>query len=612
MRPQTNTSGAGWIALAAILLLALGLMFSAARGDSAVMDELAHIPAGYGYVAYLSYELNPEHPPLVKALAALPLKWLGMRFPTDSDAWTRQSNAEWTVGRQFLYESGNDANRLLLAARAGPMLLTLLTTAVLYIWSRRRFGPLWGLLPAVLFGLSPHVLAHGHYVTTDVAAACGVVLATWAFLEDLHDPSAAKLMLAGIAFGAAQISKFSAVLLIPYFILLAVCWSAARAGSRSRAAARLAGVFLIGYVVIVYPTYFLLTRGYSISRQTSDTVHNLATYENGPAPEGEPCRPQRCPADLVVWMSAQPVWRPLAAYAEGVLMVRQRTSEGGKTYWLGRTSGRGSRWYFPIVYLLKEPIPALVLVAVGAGLSLRRRWSPFGWTQVRQPAVGDPGNGFTDFALALWCGIYWLSSVQSPLNIGFRHLFPTLPFVYMLTAGAWREWTPKAAWLKPGLVALLLVWFIGETASASPFFLSSFNEFGGGRSDGYRYATDSNFDWGQDLLRLREFADAHPEVDRLAVDYFGGGALESAFSRSIKAEPWSSARGNPADAGIHWLAISASVLQTAVQPTTGDLARPPQDEYRWLTSMRPRDAGFGAVPHPDYRAGTSIFIYHLP
>jgi len=295
-----------------------------------------------------------------------------------------------------------------------------------------------------------------------------------------------------------------------------------------------------------------------------------------------------------------------------VLMVRQRTSEGGKTYWLGRTSGRGSRWYFPIVYLLKEPIPVLALVAIGAGLTVRRRRIPITWAHIREGVAGDRANGFTDFALVLWCGIYWLSSVQSPLNIGFRHLFPTLPFIYMLTAGAWCEWTPKAAWLKPGLVALLLVWFVGETAAASPLYLSSFNEFGGGRSDGYRYATDSNFDWGQDLLRLREFADAHPEVDRLAVDYFGGGAPESAFSRSIKAEPWSSARGNPADAGIHWLAISASVLQTAVQPTTGDLARPPQDEYRWLTSTRRRDAGFGAVPHPDYRAGASIFIYHLP
>jgi hypothetical protein len=182
----------------------------------------------------------------------------------------------------------------------------------------------------------------------------------------------------------------------------------------------------------------------------------------------------------------------------------------------------------------------------------------------------------------------------------------------MLTAGAWRDWEPRTAGIKAGLVALLLVCFVGETVAASPLFLSSFNEFGGGRTEGYRYTTDSNFDWGQDLLRLREFVDAHPEIDRIAVDYFGGGALESAFSRSIKAEPWSSARGNPSDAGIHWLAISASVLQSAVQPLTGDLARAPQDEYRWLTSMRARDTGFGGAPHADYRAGTSIFIYHLP
>src|SRR5260221_333255 len=67
-----------------------------------------------------------------------------------------------------------------------------------------------------------------------------------------------------------------------------------------------------------------------------------------------------------------------------------------------RTSGRGSRWYFPIVYLLKEPIPVLALVAVGAVLALRRRrirLMPFIGTQTRQRAAGDPWNAFTDFAL---------------------------------------------------------------------------------------------------------------------------------------------------------------------------------------------------------------------
>ena len=45
------------------------------------MDELAHIPAGYGYIHNFDYRLNPEHPPLVKALAMFPvLVWMYARL----------------------------------------------------------------------------------------------------------------------------------------------------------------------------------------------------------------------------------------------------------------------------------------------------------------------------------------------------------------------------------------------------------------------------------------------------------------------------------------------------------------------------------------------------
>jgi len=198
--------------------------------------------------------------------------------------------------------------------------------------------------------------------------------------------------------------------------------------------------------------------------------------------------------DLVVWMSGQPLWRPLAVYAEGVLMVRQRTSEGHDVL-----AGPGVGPRLTLVLSHRVRVEG---ADSGARARRDRRWTHRAQTANFAGLGSDAtrrrrrrGERFTDFALALWCAIYLLMSVQSPLNIGFRHLFPALPFIYMLTAGAWRDWTPRAAWLKPGLVALLLVWFAGETASASPLFLSSFNEFGGGRSDGYRYATDSNFDW---------------------------------------------------------------------------------------------------------------------
>ena len=47
-----------WAAVALVVIYAasFGLMLSASHGDSAIDDELAHIPAGYGYVHNLSYD----------------------------------------------------------------------------------------------------------------------------------------------------------------------------------------------------------------------------------------------------------------------------------------------------------------------------------------------------------------------------------------------------------------------------------------------------------------------------------------------------------------------------------------------------------------------------
>src|SRR3989344_7912952 len=138
--------------LAGIVLATLFLMLWASFGDSAIMDELAHIPAGYGYVNNLDYRLNPEHPPLVKALAAAPLAFLYFYFPTGDPAWMKDINGQWAMGNDFLYGSGNDADYIVRSSRIGPMILTLLLIILIYAWSAELFGAWWALLPAILFG----------------------------------------------------------------------------------------------------------------------------------------------------------------------------------------------------------------------------------------------------------------------------------------------------------------------------------------------------------------------------------------------------------------------------------------------------------------------------
>jgi hypothetical protein len=131
---------------------------------------------------------------------------------------------------------------------------------------------------------------------------------------------------------------------------------------------------------------------------------------------------------------------------------------------------------------------------------------------------------------------------------------------------------------------------------------------------------DSNYDWGQDLIRLQSWVNANPQVDKIAVDYFGGGDPE--YYLGNKEVDWSSAQGNPATQGIHWLAVSVNTLEIASQPLIPGEARNASDTYSWLTALRASSSGadtagtwlggdMGNVPMPDARAGTSIFIYHL-
>ena len=636
-----------WWAATALVLICItsfGLMLSASRTDSAIDDELAHIPAGYGYVHNLDYRLNPEHPPLVKALAMLPVfMFVHPNFPTQIPAWTTELNGEWDMGTAFLYQSGNDANEIIQTARVMPILLTILTIILVYFLARRLMGKLWALLPTFLFALDPTVLGQGHYVTTDLGAAFGITLATYFFLKYIDAPTTKHLWYAGIAFGVAQIAKFSAPLLVPLFIFLVIAlwlrdlaaqWSTTDASRRRktffvrlcRSAWKLILLFVIGYAFVVYPVYFLFTSGYPIQHQVADTTTILASFATGPTPAGAICTGMRCVADADIWMSKHYLTRPIAEYTLGVLMALQRVDGGNTIYFLGVVRGSGGWMYFPVLFLLKEPIPTLIIVLLG--LLIAAWWTidatmksrPGVELTIRQRMIAYLTDHFGEFSLASFVVLYWGYSMHSPLNIGIRHIMPTIPFIFILAAVVWKKWIMQLKFssvAKYLFLILLLAWLLLETLFAAPYFLSYFNEIGGGVQSGYHFVTDSNYDWGQDLLRLQSWTNANPQVGTIAVDYFGGG--DPQYYLGSKAVPWSSSMGNPADHGIHWLAVSVNTLESDIQPLGAGQSRNASDTYSWLTAIRPpADApgtwlggSMGNVPAPDYRVGTSIFIYHL-
>ena len=148
------------------------------------------------------------------------LMFVNPTFSTNNPAWTTEVNGEWDMGTAFLYQSGNNADEIIQVGRVMPILITILTILLAYFLARRLMGTLWALLPTFLFALDPTVLAQGHYVTTGLGAAFGIILAIFFFLKYIDDPSTKHLWYVGLAFGVAQIAKFSTPLLVPLFIFL--------------------------------------------------------------------------------------------------------------------------------------------------------------------------------------------------------------------------------------------------------------------------------------------------------------------------------------------------------------------------------------------------------
>jgi len=122
-----------WVVYLGVFLI-LGAMFLismlTARKDSAIVDEIAHIPAGYSYLAKQDLRLNPEHPPLAKAIAGFPLLFLKLNQPFED--WSWQEINQWESGWYFLYRAGNSPDLILFWSRLPMLLLTLLTGLLLF------------------------------------------------------------------------------------------------------------------------------------------------------------------------------------------------------------------------------------------------------------------------------------------------------------------------------------------------------------------------------------------------------------------------------------------------------------------------------------------------
>jgi len=569
-----------------ILVLMVLISFFSVRKDAAIMDEVAHIPAGYSYLKFQDYRLNPEHPPLLKMLSSIPLLFMDLKFPVNHPAWTNEVNGQWESGYQFLYHLGNDADQILLWSRIPIIALLILLGIYIWKWARELLGEKWALVVLFLYAFSPTIIAHSHYVATDLAATCFIFIAFYYFSHYLKNPSKKTIIWAGLAFGLAQAAKFSAVLLFPCFgllILIPLLWKKPEGMSWGKQIGKYIAHFIL--ISLISLAVILIIYTPSVLRFSAEKQQELISEVVG----------QEMVRDLLLNISKIPGARGLTQYALGVVMVFIRVGGGNTNYFLGQVSNQGWYYYFPVCFLLKETISILILTGLAALFALRK---------MVQNLVRDRFKGcfqriknyslehITEISMFLFILVYGAASIQGKLNIGVRHIMIIFPFIYILIVKEFKLRFSESKYKKTLMVllTLLLIWIGVEVIITYPSYLAYYNELTGGSKNGYKYITDSNLDWGQDLRRLSEWVEEQG-ITEIKVDYFGGGA--PAYYLGDKFVEWHAAWGPTTG----YIAVSATYLSESIYRDDTTFAT----SYAYLEKRKPETV-----------IGHSIFVYYIP
>jgi hypothetical protein len=469
------------VAVPALLLTFVVCGFVSLSGDSATFDETAHIGAGVSYVETGDFRLNPEHPPLAKMLAALPLQALergGGRY--DTTAW--KIGGQWRFGFDLLNRDGAPARRLI-PARSAILALGTLLALIVYFWSRELFGRSASLLALAMAVTCPTILAHARLVTTDAPAALGFTATLWLAWRWLTKPSWPRAACVGAALGVALLFKFSCLLLVPVVAGL----TAAAVFTGRIDAKRAAG----GLALAAALAYSSVWAGYGFRFAASPGDGRFPQW-NALTDGGN--------AGTLTGLARSFRLMP-EAYLFGLEYAK--TEAVDRIAFLdGELSPQGWYRFFPEAFLLKTPLAFTVLLVwvVTAALRRTRGLSFDGWCVAAAPVA------LTGLAIV------------SRFNIGHRHLTPVYPFLCIAIAPA-ADWLERRGVRMLAVVALVVSCFVSFVV-ATPGYLSYFNIVAGGPRGGAKHLVDSNLDWGQDLGRLARWMRAH-DVAQIDLAYFG-------------------------------------------------------------------------------------------
>ena len=553
-----------WILASVLLLILAAQCLHAAWTNGQTVDETYFSGSSYPMVRYNNYEFLGEQPPLISQIGALPLLLIQPAFPIHN--FVRLSGTSTVdiskTGALFLYKMGNNPHLILFLERLPIIFLTVLLGLGIAIFGRALWGDGGGLLSLTLFSFDPNIIAHGSLYTTDMGLTVFYFFSIFTLKCFFDAPTDRRVLLLGLACGAAFMSKISGLILLPvisslfliFYVtssrdlviqtpgvkfekwLLGIAFFLTANAIGEKQAMVLFGPFLV-FAVYLYArdtaairsskAFCLLLKALAIGGAILCLVYSVRLKKK----YGVSASTFLVIGDLValsiaIWftrLASKDTRITLLKFYLAVWVFAALVIVLGYTdiaYKIHRFIGFGN-FTRPLGIVLNHSKGGHGVCVDGSFVTCDWRYFP-GVLSVKTPLIALllAISGFFILLFSrksIWIkslilvplGLFLGAAMMNKINIGLRHILPVYPFLILLAgySGSLIGKIKRSIMRIPLAIALcgLIVLSAARNVAGGPDHLAYFNELVGGPEQGAKLVADSNLNWGQDNIRLAEF-----------------------------------------------------------------------------------------------------------
>jgi len=479
-----------------LLLCFVSICFFSQFSNSVTVDEFVHFPAGIYILKTMDWRMDHPAPPLVKCFPAVSAIFT---HPEIETKLFQKYPDLYGLGYRFMEQNKDRYRSIFTYGRSMIIFLGFLLGITIYFWGKELYGYKGALFALILYAFNPNILAHASLITMDIGVTLTIFLSVYSLWKYFKKPNAFSIVIAGVALGLAQLSKFTALLLYPvYFFIfgtLCIISLCKRKDEGIKSSVMTISKYGKDFLMIIFISIFMINLGYLFSGSfmplseynlSSRLFNNLAS---------------------LLW-SGLPV--PLPDHYISGFDSQLMQSVGGNPFYIGYLMGEHSMsgwWYYYIVaFLVKNPVSWLIILCL----------TVIAWLEIKIARNDIITFLCISMPVIFYC-IYF--SFFTNIPIGIRYLLPIFPFLFLASGFLLHQAIIKFKRIQYLLMFLIII-YVPSSLIAFPDYLSYFNIAAGGSRNGSHWLIDSNLDWGQGLPALKKYMDKH-NIDKIKLGYFG-------------------------------------------------------------------------------------------